>query len=64
MNIEYVSVENSKYHREYFSPDSIRTEIYQQNSFVKNPNIITRHETEPNSPLIARIIKIISDKGL
>lgn len=64
MNLEYISVENSKYHREYLPPDFTRTEIDQYDHVVKNPNLITGRENESNNPLIAKIIQIISDRGL
>jgi len=64
MSTEYISVENSKYHHEYYPPDSIRREIGLYDSVVKNPNIIERSGKEPIHPLIARTIQIMSDKEL
>ncbi len=64
MSAEYISVENSKYHREYFPSDSTRTEIDQYDSVEKNPKIAEVSGNNSINPLIARVIKVISDKGL
>ena len=64
MNLEHVSVENSKYQREYFPPDPNKAETYQYNPAAPYPNLSEGAGSEVANPQIAWILQRISAKGL
>lgn len=64
MDLEYVSVENSKYRREYFPLDPNRVEADRHNYTDPGPNLSERAGSEVANPQIAWILQRISTKGL
>jgi integrase/recombinase XerD len=64
MNLEYISVENTKYHPKYFQPTPISAEPDRHNSAEQDPNLREEAGHETANPQIGRILQRISDKGL
>jgi integrase/recombinase XerC/integrase/recombinase XerD len=64
MNLEHVSVENSKYRREYYASELDKSTTFPQPSAKPDSSVDTADEPKVTNPEIVRFLQKLSDKGL
>jgi len=64
MNLEYVPVENSKYHYDYYQPESNRSKALSQHSSKPSHCIDEAYGSNVTNPGINRVLQSLSDREL